>query len=175
LHIDTTPPLVEIWRGYDEQPWQGFLVARSDAVVVIHQVSDRLDLNGYSAFHSEDIESMEESFEERELLELSLQVRQQWPLVPQGLDASSMKSLMDSAQLHYGILLIERELMAPDEVEVGAVRLASSASFVLRWMSELAQWSNDDRTMKYADITRVEFGDGYTQTLLAVAGLRSSR
>src|SRR5690606_18621344 len=157
---DTTLPLVEIWRSYDEQPWQGFLVAQSEAVVVIHQVSDRLDLNGYSAFHSDDIESMEESFEERELLELSLQTRRQRPAVPWGLDPASMKSLMDSAQQHFGILLIERELMAPDEVEVGAVRLASNASFVLRWMSELAEWSNDDRTMKYADITRVEFGDG---------------
>jgi hypothetical protein len=175
LHTEPVPPLVEIWRGYDDQPWQGFLVARSDAVVVIHQVSDRLDLNGYTAFHSDDIESLEETFEERELLELSLQVRQQRPLVPRGLDAGSMKSLMDSAQQRYGILLIERELMAPEEVEVGAVRLASSASFVLRWMSELAEWGNDDRTMKYADITRIEFGDGYTQTLLAVAGLRGSR
>src|SRR5690606_15079110 len=98
--------------------------------------------------------------------------RRQRPAVPWGLDPASMKSLMDSAQQHFGILLIERELMAPDEVEVGAVRLASNASFVLRWMSELAEWSNDDRTMKYADITRVEFGDGYTQTLLAVARLR---
>ena len=165
-------PLVEIWRTYDEQPWQGYLVARSEAVVVIHQVSERLDLNGYSAFNWNDIESMDEIFEERELLERSLQIKEQTPVVPAELNVSSMKALMDSAQKQFGILLIERELVSPEEVEVGIVRLATDDTYVLRWMSEFADWINDDRAFRYADITRVEFGEEYAQTLLAVARAR---
>lgn len=168
------PALVEIWRTYDEQPWQGFVVARSQAVVVIHQISERLDLNGYSAFHWDDIESMDEIFEERELLERSLQIKQEVPVVPPELDTSSMRALMDSAQKQFGILLIERELVAPEEVEVGIVRLATDDTYVLRWMSEFADWRNDDRAFRYADITRVEFGEEYAQTLLAVARSRDA-
>jgi hypothetical protein len=168
-----TPPLVEIWRTYDEQPWQGYVVARSDAVVVIHQVSDRLDLNGYTAFNQADIESMDEWFEERDLLERALHAKQQAAIVPPDLDVSSMKALMDSAQRYAGIIMIERELAAPEQVEVGIVRLATDDTYVLRWMSEFAEWINDDRAFRYADVTRVEFGDEYSQTLLALAEGRS--
>lgn len=168
------PPLVEIWRTYDEQPWQGYVVARSEAIVVIHQISERLDLNGYSAFYVDDIEAMDESFEEKELLESSLRIKELTPVVPAGIDPTSMKSLMDSAQKSYGILLIERELVSPEEVEVGIVRLATDDTYVLRWMSEFAEWVNDDRAFRYADITRVEFGEEYAQTLLAVEKARSA-
>jgi hypothetical protein len=173
LHVfkpkSNTPPLVEIWRSYDEQPWQGYVVARSEAIVVIHQISDRLDLNGYAAFNQADIESVDEWFEERDLLERAMHARHLTPAVPPDLDVTSMKTLMESAQRYAGILVIERELVAPEQVEVGIVRLATDDTYVLRWMSEFAEWVNDDRAFRYADITRVEFGDGYSQTLLALA------
>lgn len=41
-------------------------------------------------------------------------------------------------------------------------------------MSVNAEWENDDRPFRYRDVTRLEFGAEYEQTLLAVAQSREN-
>ncbi len=85
-----------------------------------------------------------------------------------------MRSLMQTAQLAFGVLVIEREAVTPGEVEVGTIRLNSDETYFLRWLDAKARWHNDDRPFRYRDITRLEFGSEYEQTLLAVAKSRAS-
>ena len=167
-------PFVEITRVMDESSWHGFLVAESESLVVIHRVSDRYDLDGYCAFRREDIESMVESFEKLDLLQRALRLKEEEPVVPVRIDATSMRSLMESAQAAFGVLVIDREKVQPDEVEVGTIRMTSEDTYVLRWLSTNAEWDNDDRPFRYHDVTKLEFGTEYEQTLLAVARSRES-
>jgi len=159
----------------DASPWHGFIVAESESLVVLHRVSDRFDLDGYCAFRREDIGSISKSFEKLDLLQRAIELKQQEPVVPAHIDATSMRSLMESAQAAFGVLVIDREKIRPDEVEVGVIRMASEETYALRWLSTNAAWDNDDRLFRYRDVTRLEFGAAYEQTLLAVARSREGR
>ena len=174
MHPAHTTKLVELVRAMDKPPWHGFLVAESKSLVVIHCVSDRFDLDGYCAFRREDLVSIADSFERRDLVQRALRANGQDPKTPEGLDCTSMRSLMETAQAQFGVVVIEREKIEPDEVQVGTIRLASEHTYVLRWLSANAEWENDDRPFRYQDITRLEFGAGYERSLLAVARPRES-
>ena len=167
------PPLVEIVRHLDgDRPWHGLLVAESEQLVVVHQVSDRFDLDGWCAFRKEDIETIDTEFDKRDLVARALALKAQQPVVPAGLDLASMRRLMETAQALSGILVIGRELIHDDEVEVGTIRMNSDDTYVLRYMTTNAEWVIDDRPFRYRDVTRLEFGAEYEQTLLAVARSR---
>jgi hypothetical protein len=166
------PPLVELLRASDNSPWHGFIVAESAALIVLHKVSDRYDLDGYCAFRRDDVVSINQSFEKLDLCLRAMQLKAQAPITPQGIDATSMRTLMESAQVAFGVLVISREKIHPDEVEVGTVRMTSEDTYVLRWLTPGAEWENDTRPFRYRDITMIEFGAEYEQTLLALASAR---
>src|SRR4051812_39603224 len=94
--------LVEVTRAMDEPPWQGFVVAESKSLVVLHRVSDRFDLDGYCAFRRDDIVSIAESIEKRDLIQRALRLNRQDPMVPEKIDTGSMPSLMVSVQAAFG-------------------------------------------------------------------------
>jgi len=158
----------------DESPWQGFLVAESESLVVLHRISDRFDLDGYCAFLRKDIVSIAKSFEKCDLIQRALRLNRQDPAAPKRIDCTSVRSLMESAQAEFGVLVIEREKVQSDEVQVGTIRMTSEDTYVLRSLSVNAEWENDDRPFRYRDVTKLEFGAGYEQTLLAVARARES-
>ena len=174
MHTSSGAHLVELASSFDDQPWHGFVVAESPALVVIHRVSDRFDLDGYCAFPREAVKGTTRFFAKLDLLERALRLKNQLPVVPHRLDASSMRRLMESAQGTFGVLVVEREAVNPGSVEVGTIRLNSDETYFLRWLDAKARWQDDDRPFRYRDVTRLEFGSEYEQTLLAVAASRAS-
>jgi len=166
----TAPALVSLLRDeFDESPWYGYVVLESTHLVVLHRVSDRYGLDGYCAFRREDVSDITRDFERSDLISRALRLKGQSPLVPEGIDASSLRTLMESVERKYGVLVLSRERSAPGEIEVGAVRMSSEHSYVLHWLDTEASWSPDDRAFKYADVTYIEFGGEYETTLLQVA------
>jgi hypothetical protein len=156
----------------DNRPWYGYLVAESDALLVLHQVSDRYELDGYVAFRRQQISEISEDFERADLIRSALRLKDLDPRCPRALELSSMSALMASAQAQFGVLVIAREGVSDDEVEVGRLRLESATHYVLRWLDINAHWTNDDRRFRFADVTRLEFGCEYEQTLMRVAEAR---
>ena len=127
MHWSPVAHLVELSSSFDDRPLHGFVVAESPALVVIHRVSDRFDLDGYRAFPREAIKATTRFFARLDLLDRALRLKTQFPVVPDGLDASSVRKLMESAQSVFGVLVIEREAVSPGSVEVGTIRLNSEA------------------------------------------------
>lgn len=163
-------PLVEVRRDrLDPSSWFGFIVAESEDLLAIHQVSDRYSLDGYRVFRRRDVTSIEHAVERSDLIRRALRLKEQSPTALVDFDFSSMRAAMRSAQAAYGVLVISREELNPEEVEVGTIRMNSDDTYVLRWLSVDAQWDNDDRPFRYGDVTMVEFGTEYEQTLLRVA------
>ena len=154
---------------FDESPWYGYVALQSAQLVVLHRVSDRYGLDGYCAFRREDVSQLTQDFDRSDLISRAIRLKTQTPAVPRGVDASSIQNLMESVEREYGVMVINRERIAPNDVEVGTVRMSTGQSYVLRWLGTDASWSPDDRTFKYADVTHVEFGGEYETTLLQVA------
>ena len=154
---------------FDESPWYGYIVLQSDRLIVLQRVSDQYGLDGYCAFDREDISQITQEFDRADLISRAIRLKAQSPAVPKGIDASSMRDLTESIGREYGVLIINRERVAPNEAEVGTIRMSSSQTYVLRWLNTEASWSPDERTFRYKDITYVEFGGEYETTLLQVA------
>jgi hypothetical protein len=163
-------PLVSLRRReFDDAPWYGFVVGRTDELLAIHQVSDRYSLDGYRIFRCSDLTEVDEKFHRRSLIEAALSIKHQSPREPSDLDLSGMRRAMETAQALYPVLIIDRERIYPDEVEVGTVRMTSEETYVLRWLSPEAIWEDDDRPFRYRDVTMLEFAGEYEQTLALVA------
>ena len=174
MNAPSSYPLISIKRNaFDDSPWYGAVVQESERFVAIQNISDRYDFDGYRVFRRKDITTMEKSFEKREFIEAALRIKGLKPLPPKPIELSSMRALMDSAQQQFGVLVISREKLYPDEVEVGTVRMASEKTYVLRWLTPQAEWENDDRPFRYQDVTMVEYGGEYENTLLMVANARA--
>ena len=176
--MQSTSPesLVSITRAaFDSLPWYGMLVQESELYVVVQHVSDRYDFDGYRAFRREDITAMEHTFKRKSFIDQALRVKGLKPTAPNLLELSSMRRLMESAQQLFGVLVVNREALNQDEVEVGTVRMASENTYVLRSLSPDAEWENDDRPFRYQDITMIEFGGEHERTLLMVANARAAR
>ena len=168
--------LLSILRGaFDESPWYGYVVAESPELLAIHTVSDRYDLDGYRVFRQGDITERKESFNRRELIETALRLKGLAPHAPSTFELFGMRELIESVQGTYGAVIINQEALRSHEVEVGAVRMATRETYVLRGLTPNAEWENDDRPFRYRDITMLEFGGEYEETLVMVANARSSR
>lgn len=162
-------PLVEIERRLERFPRWGFVVAEGRSLIVLNQVNDSYRIDGYCVIRREDIASYSTRFKKRALIQAALRLKAQAPVLPEGLELGSMCAVMHSAQARFSVLVINREKIQPSEVEVGAIRMSSEGSYVLRWLSTLAKWEHDDRSFRYRDVTLLEFGTEYDQTLLAVS------
>lgn len=161
--------LVEIRRLHEHFPRWGFIVAEGKSLVALHQVSDSYRLDGYCIMRREELASCVTRFKKRSLISMALQLKDQAPVRPAGLQIGSMRLAMTSAQEQFGVVVIHREKVQPGEVEVGVIRMSTDQTYVLRWLSTLAKWESDDRAFRYRDVTLLEFGTEYDQTLLAIS------
>jgi hypothetical protein len=164
--------LVTLERGgfAERRHAEGFLVAASDAWLVLHQVSDRLDLDGYACFRSQDVTGLSATARRLEVVRRALAMKTLKPIDPGALDLSSTRSLLDSIQATHGVPVIHRERRDPQVCEIGRIRLDAEQTYTLHWLSPDAGWEPDDRVFRYDDVTRIGFGGGYESTLAALAG-----
>lgn len=169
------PVLVSIQRHGYSWPIRGFVVAESKSLIALHQVDDNHRLNGYCVIRQQDVLSRASRFERRALVVAALRLKGQSPVVPEDLQVTSMRKAMVSAERLAGVLIIHREKIHPNEVEVGTLRLSTDSRYVLRWLTLDAKWENDDRPFLFRDVSLLEFGTEYDQTLLAVAALSTQK
>lgn len=153
----------------DPRPAEGFLVAASEAWLVIHRVSDRLDLDGYRAFRTRDVTALSGTARRLEVVRRAVELKSLAPGDPGPLDLTDTRGLLDSAQERHGALVIERERRDPQAFSIGRVRLASEQTFTLRPLSPDAEWEPEDRVFRYEDVTSVGFGGEYETTLERLA------
>ncbi|MES3025449.1 MAG: hypothetical protein V4857_28055 [Pseudomonadota bacterium] len=170
MHEKVPHRLVAITREeFDDSPWYGIVVQESALYIVIQHVSDRFDLDGYHVLRRADITTIEDTFDRKSLIETALRLKGLAPGTPAALELSSMRGLLESVQEQYGVLVLTREALEPDDVEIGTIRMTSEQTYVLRWLTPDAEWDNDDRPFRYEDITMVQFDGEYEKTLLMVS------
>ena len=165
------PDLVSLFREqFDQTEWFGYVVAETDDFLAIHCVSDRYDLDGYRIFRLEDIEDVDDDFDRRELIDRAMALKGLEPQLVPWLNLDSIPEMIRSIQENEPVVVIEREIVSPDECEVGRVRPESAESYSLLWMTTTAEWEPDDRLYRYEEITQISFGGEYEQTLAQLAG-----
>ena len=166
--------LVQIERGGFEprdRTVHGYPLAASADLVLLSVLSDRIDLDGYETVRIRDITSCEVDFPRMAFYHKALELKGEIPTAPSGIDLTSIRAMLDSAQRQFPLLVIHREHVAPGECEIGRLKLMSDEAFAIHYLDPSAQWSDDPGHYRYTDVTRVGFGDEYATTLALVVGV----
>jgi len=166
--------LVQIERGgFDprDRTFHGYPLATGDDLVLLSVLSDRIDLDGYEAIKIQDITSCELDFPRKAFYQKALELKGEVPGPVPALDLTSIRAMLDSAQRQFPLFVIHRERVAPGECEIGRLKLTSDEAFAIHYIDPSAQWADDAEHYRYADVTRVGFGDEYAKTLALVAGV----
>ena len=164
------PEFVAIRRGsIDSRHIHGFVVGESAELILLQVLSDRVDLDGYTAIRKADVSERSREFARRDFCLKALALKRLRPVAPKHLDLSSVPSFLKSVDRNYPLFAIHRERVASDQCEIGRLRLSSGSTYALRWITPEATWADDEEVYRYSDVTRVDFDGEYENTLALVA------
>jgi hypothetical protein len=165
------PDLIEVERaGIDSRAIHGFVVGISTNLLLLHRMGDRLDLDGFECVRVADVTMLRRTFRRKEFYLKALELKGCRAVVPEGVELGSVRDLLRSVERRYPLVVIHRELVVPDECEIGRIKLTSEATYALRMLTPEATWMHDEEVYRYGDVTRVGFDGEYENTLSLVAG-----
>ncbi|MFE6054201.1 hypothetical protein ACFQ6N_25910 [Kitasatospora sp. NPDC056446] len=97
-----------------------------------------------------------------------------WPVRPPGADLplDDLPGLLTAACAEYGLIVLHTERRDPDACRVGTVTALRPASLRLHEVDPQARWHREPTKVRFADVTRVDLGDHYTDVLREFAGPR---
>lgn len=166
--------LVQIGRHRLEEPTvfsTGFVVGASDALVCLHSVSDRIDLDGFEVVRVRDITSASADFPRKVFYERALALKGIVPEPGPAVDLSDLARAVATISERYPLLAFARERTAADELSIGQVVQVLRTGFRVRHIDLSAVLEEDAEFEPFAGITRLQFGGEYETTLALVAGL----
>lgn len=149
----------------------GFVVGLSDKLVLVQQLSEQINLDGFVILRIEDIASVQFTFPTSEMSKRVLQLRNVTPHKPVNISLGNLREALISIKSLFPLIVIEREAVAHGECEIGQLKMIGSDVYALRWITPDAEWEPDSRTYRISDITRLQFGGGYETALSLAAGL----
>ncbi len=166
--------LVKINREpIDEHPLEGFLVERTRDLLLLHVVNaDVVCLNGYCVIRRRDVRRLKVQRKDSFLIR-ALALKSLAPAKPSGISITSWLDLLESLNETFPLFTIHQEWLDSDVCFVGRLAARSDTTFGLKEVDPDARWSRS-RSYKFADLTKVDFGGGYEESLahLAAAGTR---
>lgn len=151
----------------------GYVIGRSDELLLLQKMSDRIDLDGYEILRMRDVSGIESTFDNSGFYRRALGLKQKKPDQLNEIDLSSLSRAIETISERYPLIVIGRERAAPGEVSIGRLKALRKLGFSLQWMTPNAELLSDAEFYRYSSVTRLEFGGEYEQTLALVAGLRS--
>jgi len=155
---------------------RGIVVDVSPELVLLQQITERVDLDGFEVLRLEDVTGLETEWRASRFLQRALELKDQRPKRPAGpIDLAGMREAVTSANAAYPLIVVQREATLPDELSIGRIREETWAGFRLHWMNTTAGWEWDDELYQWSAITRLEFGNEYETTLAMVAEADGAR
>lgn len=159
--------------GADEV--EGFVLATAPRWTLLANISE-VDLDGYDAVRTSDIERVAVSVGREPLVVRGLKANGSWPPPePASIAVGSVEAVLAMAAAHAPILQIELE-----EKDAGAAYLGRFAGLGdngmwLLQISPHAEWDDEPEEFALEDITRVVFGGRYAEVLHTVGGVVPGR
>ena len=168
--------LVELKRGSKGlDRITGFIVDFSDSLVLLHCLNwDTFRLNGYTVIREDDISHYRFfdkpaywQFRAAKLLRFS-------PGQPTGVSIGSFHEFLTSVAKRFPLVMFHPERTKPETCYVGSVSSVTDRTVVLDDLSSSAEWTGP-RRLKLADITKVDFGGGYEESLAMTVPARTKQ
>ena len=151
--------------------FEGYLLGRSDSLVGLALLDDRVRFNGIDVFYIDQITELEVPAPHAVFYESALRLRADRAPEPPPLDLSSMRGVLESVSNIAPLVVIHREALEPEVCEIGRLTAFDAETFRLREIDPDADWADEDSEFRYEDVTRVGFAGEYEAALALVAGI----
>ncbi|MBA3021924.1 hypothetical protein [Propionicimonas sp.] len=157
------------WIPYSER-LDGFVTGIGTDWIAVAQHRDSGSYDGWCVVRLKDIQAVriepdQDCFEIR-----ALKAWEQWPPPAVALDLDGLGGLVASANEIRPIISVFTEFDRPDSCWIGAVRSLEADTLRLSEITVKAAWEGEPRHFDVEDITRIDIGGGYEDSLLLVAG-----
>jgi hypothetical protein len=146
----------------------GYVLDYTDQFVLLHRLSDRIDLDGFEVIRKPHVTKCHASFRNADFYQRAIEMKGAPPHRLAHIDLTSMEALLHSLRHVTPLVTIHREALAPDECEIGRVEMISTDGVVVQTITSSAAWA-ERRAFTFEEITRIEFGGEYEKTLAMVA------
>ena len=153
----------------------GFIVGFSEKLILFHVLgTDIFRLNGYSAIRIEDVKeyrdfNKDEFWQNRAVRHFKLS-----PVRPAGILLNSVPELLATISKRYPLITIHAERTKPDICYIGPLLSMTEATFTIDDLDCNAEWIGS-RRLRFADVTRVDFGGGCEEARAVTAPKRRKR
>lgn len=161
--------IFEIDRAIKDVPTlRGFIVDFSEELLLLHQLDvDTFSLNGYTAVQIRDVKRYGEA------------TRGNWyykaashfgvtPAHPERIELDSLSALVRSVAQRHPLITLHPERKNPDICYVGHLSSIELKRFSIHDLNSNCLWAGQ-RSLKFADISRIDFADRYSQGLWVAA------
>jgi len=146
----------------------GFVVAVDRKWFCMHLMDNSMMLDGFSVFRVADISLLDVPQRRHLLHQKILRWRNSRMRKPRSLDLTSTRSILETAQAD-GIVTIYRERFLKGACWIGVAR-CEARTFRLLEIDCDGKWDGSSSEYRYKDVTRIEFGDAYSESLAANVG-----
>ncbi len=172
-----TPVRIERHGLEDQEMFsEGLVVDASSTLLLLNQVTDHATLDGFEVLRLADVTGVKTEWRARRFVERALELKGQARKTPAGpIDLAGMREAVRSADAAYPLIVIEREEAWPGEADIGRIREEVRGGFHLHWMAPIARWEWNGMPYRWTEVTRLQFGNEYEQTLAMVAEADGSR
>lgn len=160
--------VVRIFREELDGPdsWtDGFVVDANEEMVLLQVVDDSVRLNGYQILFLEDISDFAHPAPFNDFQKRVLALREEEVVDPE-VDLEDLAVLLTDISEEYGLVTLHREEMEEDSCEIGRIVRADAVTYELEEIGSDARWFDETFEYDLYDITRIEFGGAYEESLL---------
>ncbi|PCJ56509.1 MAG: hypothetical protein COA73_11920 [Candidatus Hydrogenedentota bacterium] len=148
----------------------GYVVDASEQFVLIHNVDQRITLDGYTMLRIADLTQFDVEVEQAQFIEKALAIRKKEIKRPVLVDLTDMETMLFSIEQNYPLVAIYREDVDPDACWIGSIDSITDKTVTLNEMDPDAKW-NGSKRFRLDEITRIDFDGGYETALALVAKL----
>ena len=166
--------VVDLRRPDLDNDRMGWVVGIGPEWVLLHQVSDRLWLDGYMALRIEDISEMRWLDEVDEaFIPRALAMRELAASAPAAVDCSDTRTLIVTLGQQFPLVSLSFDRDPEPYAIIGQVLEASDTDLVMKSITPSAEWDPDPDRISFADVTTIVADAEYERALALVAGLAS--
>lgn len=163
---------VELRREELDEDRMGWVVGLGEEWVLLHQVSDRIWLDGYLAMRLEDIDAYRRLDEVDDgFVPRALALREQRPAVPDGVELGSLPSLLRSLGQRFPLVSLLFERDEEPYAVIGRIEDVSDTEVTVVPMTTSATFEDEREVLDFTEITSVVADAEYERALALVAGL----
>lgn len=153
----------------------GVLLVDAPGMVVVSEISDSLDPDGYCFLSKASIEAIEDDFDRLDFHEAAASVWQRVSPDLPGLDLrGGYVELMQSMSREQSLIAVHLEVADPDICFVGTVSRVLSDRIGFTNLSSKGLWAPEPQTFKIGEITKIELSTRYLRSLQGVIAVRGS-